>query len=77
MFKKASEADKKVIREIAKKHGVKGCAQPLHAVIVGKQGAFISLEVANAFSSELEANGFYVEPNNYALIDTVMVWKAA
>lgn len=81
---KCSKDDVAKVKEIAKKHGLKGCKQPLNAVMVGKQATgFIDIEVCKKFFSDLRANGFFAEEErrmenlNYTLFDVFMVWKIA
>lgn len=74
-YQKANKEDKKVIREIAKKHNINGVRQPLHAVMVGKQNARLSEETARAFEADLREVGFIAEKNDGPIFDIFMVWK--
>lgn len=75
---KASKEDKRIIREIAKNHSIKGVNQALHAVIAGNQTVKVEIDIANDFVNALQDAGFVVEDGwQGPYIDTFLIWKAA
>lgn len=79
---KPTKSEVAEIRAIAKELKIKGCRQPLHAVIVGRQTHRINPETANTLVERLSKAGFFVETCCTKLIsrglaDTFLIHKIA
>lgn len=66
---KPSKEEKIFIRELTKKHGIKGCKMSLRSVEVGRQCHHIDVDVARAFIFDLEKNSFFVSNTEKELVE--------
>lgn len=61
-MKKPTKQHAQQVRNIAKRHGIKGCRLTAHYIYVGRQCEQVRPEVATDFLRELNIAGFVVSP---------------